>query len=146
VKTVGAGACSQRASRTWRGGVSSMLGASWVDEHSIAGPAAQHNQLLHALLLAADRSSVGVLCGFQRLRPLAAVAASTAARRPASRRCAGDQFACGELQRQAPAVVAAGLEMEQRDAVHPGVVPEPVTGHADLAAAGRERGAPMNHA
>jgi len=46
-----------------------MLGASWVDEHSIAAPEAQHNQLLHALLLAADRSSVGVLCGFQRLAP-----------------------------------------------------------------------------
>ena len=61
-----------------------MLGASWVDEHSIAAPAAQHNQLLNALLLAADRSKVGLLCGLQQLRPCAVVAASTAARRPAS--------------------------------------------------------------
>jgi hypothetical protein len=28
---------------------------------------------------------------------------------------------------------------EQRDAVHPGVVPKPVAGHADLAAAGLEQ-------
>jgi len=52
-----------------------MLGASWVDEHSIAAPAAQHNQLLDALLLAADRSKVEVLCGLQQLRPCAMVAA-----------------------------------------------------------------------
>ena len=44
-----------------------MLGASWVDEHSIAALAAEHNQLLHALLLAADRSRVGLLCGIQAL-------------------------------------------------------------------------------
>jgi hypothetical protein len=43
-----------------------MLGASWVDEHSIAELAAQHNQLLNALLLAADQSKVGLLCGLQR--------------------------------------------------------------------------------
>ena len=55
-----------------------------------------------------------------------------------------------------PALAAAGqvfamgdqtlvqLAGEQRDAVHPGVVPKPVAGHADLAAAGRGRGAPMN--
>ena len=40
-----------------------MLGASLVDEHSIAALAAQHNQLLNALLLAAERSKVGLLCG-----------------------------------------------------------------------------------
>jgi hypothetical protein len=68
--------------------VSSMLGASWVDEHSIAAPAAQHNQLLNALLLTADRSKVGLLCDLQQLRPYAVVAASTAARKPASRLCA----------------------------------------------------------
>jgi hypothetical protein len=33
--------------------VSSMVGASWVDEHSMAELAAQHNQPLHALHLAA---------------------------------------------------------------------------------------------
>lgn len=32
-----------------------MLGASWVDKHNIAAPAAQHNRPLHALPLAADR-------------------------------------------------------------------------------------------
>ena len=52
-----------------------MLGASWVDEHSIAELAVEHNQLLHALLLAADRSKVGLLCGMQELRPCAMVAA-----------------------------------------------------------------------
>jgi hypothetical protein len=31
------------------------------------------------------------------------------------------------------------LAGEQRDAVHPGVVPKPVAGHADLAAAGLEQ-------
>jgi hypothetical protein len=67
-----------------------MLGASLVDEHSIATPAAQHNQLLNALLLAADRSKVGVLCGLQQLRLYAVVAASTAARKPASRLCASE--------------------------------------------------------
>jgi len=67
-----------------------MLGASWVDEHSIAAPAAQHNQLLDALLLAADRSKVEVLCGLQQLRPCAVVAASTAASKPASRLCASE--------------------------------------------------------
>ena len=46
-----------------------MLGASWVDEHSIVELAAEHNQLLNALLLAADRSKVGLLCGLQQLRP-----------------------------------------------------------------------------
>ena len=61
-----------------------MLGASWVDEHSIAALAAQHNQLLNALLLAAERSKVGLLCGRQHLRPCAVVAA----RKPASRLCA----------------------------------------------------------
>ena len=35
-----------------------------------------------------------------------------------------------------PALAAAG---EHRDAVHPGVVPKPVAGHADLAAAGLEQ-------
>ena len=65
-----------------------MLGASWVDEHSIAELTAEHNQLLDALLLAADRSKVGVLCGLQQLRLCAVVAASTAARKPASRLCA----------------------------------------------------------
>ena len=67
-----------------------MLGASWVDEHSIAALAAEHNQLLHALLLAADRSKVGLLCGLQQLRPCAVVAVSTAARKPASRLCASE--------------------------------------------------------
>jgi hypothetical protein len=33
------------------------------------------------------------------------------------------------------------LAGEHRDAVHPGVVPEPVAGHADLAAAGLLQGA-----
>ena len=37
-----------------------------------------------------------------------------------------------------PLVQLAG---EHRDAVHPGVVSEPVAGHADLAAAGLEQGA-----
>jgi hypothetical protein len=46
-----------------------MLGASWVDEHSIAEPVAQHNRPLHALPLAADRSRMKMLCGLQRLRP-----------------------------------------------------------------------------
>ncbi len=46
-----------------------MLGASWVDGHSIAALAAQHNQLLNALLLAAERNKVGLLCGMQQLRP-----------------------------------------------------------------------------
>ena len=50
-----------------------MLGASWVDGHSIAALAAQHNQLLNALLPAAERSKVGLLCGKQQLR-LCAVA------------------------------------------------------------------------
>ena len=67
-----------------------MLGASWVDEHSIAELTAEHNQLLDALLLAADRSKVELLCGLQQLRPCAMVAASTAARRPASRLCASE--------------------------------------------------------
>jgi len=48
-----------------------MLGASLVDGHSIAGLAAQHNQLLNALLLAAERNKVGLLCGMQQLRPCA---------------------------------------------------------------------------
>ena len=52
-----------------------MLGASWVNEHSIAALAAQHNQLLNALLLAAERNKVGLLCGRQQLRPCAVVAA-----------------------------------------------------------------------
>ncbi len=52
-----------------------MLGASWVDKHSIAALAAEHNQLLNALLLAADRSKVGLLCGLLQLRPCAMVAA-----------------------------------------------------------------------
>jgi hypothetical protein len=51
-----------------------MLGASWVDGHSIAALAAQHNQLLNALLLAAERSKVGLLCGQQQHRPCAGVA------------------------------------------------------------------------
>ena len=51
-----------------------MLGASWVDGHSIAALAAQHNQLLNALLLAAERNKVGLLCGKQQLRPCAVVA------------------------------------------------------------------------
>ncbi|WP_295535845.1 hypothetical protein [Synechococcus sp. UW140] len=51
-----------------------MLGASWVDGHSIAALAAQHNQLLNALLLAAERNKVGLLCGKQQLRPYAGVA------------------------------------------------------------------------
>ena len=33
------------------------------------------------------------------------------------------------------------LTGEHRDAVHPGVVPKPVAGHADLVAAGLEQGA-----
>ena len=65
-----------------------MLGASLIVEHSIAELVAQHNQLLNALLLAADQSKVGLLCGLQQLRPCAMVAASTAARKPASRLCA----------------------------------------------------------
>ena len=52
-----------------------MLGAFWVDEHSIAELTAEHNQLLNALLLVADRSKVGLLCGLQQLRPCAVVAA-----------------------------------------------------------------------
>jgi hypothetical protein len=52
-----------------------MLGASWVDGHSIAALTAQHNQLLNALLLAAERNKVGLLCGMQQLRPCALVAA-----------------------------------------------------------------------
>jgi len=67
-----------------------MLGASWVDEHSIAELTAEHNQLLNALLLAADRSKVRLLCGLQQLRPCAVVAASTAARKPASQLCASE--------------------------------------------------------
>ena len=51
-----------------------MLGASWVDGHSIAALAAQHNQLLNALLLAAERNKVGLLCGMQQLKPCAVVA------------------------------------------------------------------------
>ena len=51
-----------------------MLGASWVDGHSIAALAAQHNQLLNALLLAAERNKVGLLFGMQQLRPCAVVA------------------------------------------------------------------------
>jgi hypothetical protein len=62
-----------------------MLGASWVYEHSIAELAVEHNQLLNALLLAANRSKVRLLCGLLQLRPCAVVAASTAARKPASR-------------------------------------------------------------
>ena len=61
-----------------------MLGASLVDEHSIAALAAEHNQLLNALLLAADRNKVellvpaaapalrsggGVHCGSQTCQP-----------------------------------------------------------------------------
>ena len=46
-----------------------MLGASLVDEHSIAELAVQHNQLLNALLLAADQSKVGLLCGFSSSGP-----------------------------------------------------------------------------
>jgi hypothetical protein len=57
-----------------------MLGASWVDGHSIAALAAEHNQLLNALLLAANRSRVGLLCGLLQLRPFAVAAASTAAK------------------------------------------------------------------
>jgi len=67
-----------------------MLGASFVDEHSIAALAAQRNQLLNALLLGADRSNVELLCGLQQLRPCAVVAASTAASKPASRLCASE--------------------------------------------------------
>ena len=52
-----------------------MVGASWVDGHSIAALAAQHNQLLNALLLAAERNKVGLLCGLQQFRPCAVVAA-----------------------------------------------------------------------
>ena len=70
-----------------------MLGASWVDEHSIVVLTAEHNQLLNALLLAADRSKVRLLCGLQQLRPCAVVAASTAARRPAIRLCASGPIA-----------------------------------------------------
>jgi len=51
-----------------------MLGASLVDGHSIAALAAQHNQLLNALLLAAERNKVVLLCGMQQLRPCAVVA------------------------------------------------------------------------
>ena len=50
-----------------------MLGASWVDGHSIAALAAQHNQLLNALLLAAERNKVELLCGMQQLSPCAVV-------------------------------------------------------------------------
>ena len=46
-----------------------MLGASWVDEHSIAALAAQGNQLLHALLLTANRSSIGMVCGLNAPEP-----------------------------------------------------------------------------
>jgi hypothetical protein len=46
-----------------------MLGASWVDEHSIAELAAEHNQLLNALPPAANGSKVELLCGLQQLRP-----------------------------------------------------------------------------
>jgi hypothetical protein len=46
---------------------------------------------------------------------------------------AGQVLAMGDQ----PLVQLAG---EHRDAVHPGVVPEPVAGHADLAAAGLEQG------
>ncbi len=60
VKTVGAGACSQRASGNWRGGVSSILGASLISELRLAQPASTHNQPLHALPPAPDRSSVDV--------------------------------------------------------------------------------------
>jgi hypothetical protein len=60
VKTVGAGACSQRASGNWRGGVSSILGASLVSELSLAPPAAEGNRPLHALPPAPDRSSVDI--------------------------------------------------------------------------------------
>jgi hypothetical protein len=59
-----------------------MVGASLVDEHSIAELAAKHNQLLNALLLAADRSRMKLLCGLQRLRACAMAAASTACRPP----------------------------------------------------------------
>ncbi len=52
-----------------------MLGASLVAEHSIAALAAEHNQLLNALLLAAERNKVGLLCGLQQFRPCAVVVA-----------------------------------------------------------------------
>jgi hypothetical protein len=45
-----------------------MWGVSWVDEHSIAALAAVHNQLLNALLLAANRNKVKLLCGLLQLR------------------------------------------------------------------------------
>jgi hypothetical protein len=67
-----------------------MLGASWVDKHSIAGPAAQHNRPLHALPLAAAGSMMQLLCGKQQLRP-----------------CASGPRAAVD-----PAVVAAGLGMQ----------------------------------
>ena len=51
-----------------------MLGASWVDGPSIAALAAQHNQLLNALLLDAERNKVGLLCGMQQVRSCAVVA------------------------------------------------------------------------
>ena len=42
-------------------------------------------------------------------------------------------------QTRAGGVPESSMAGELRDAVHPGVVPEPVAGHADLAAAGPEQ-------
>jgi hypothetical protein len=59
VKTVGAGACSQRCFRSvLRWGISHRLAPPWVDGLRFAPPAAPHNRPLHALPRAPGGSSV----------------------------------------------------------------------------------------
>ena len=88
-----------------------MLGASWVDGHSIAALAAQHNQLLNALLLAAERSKVGLLCGKQQLRPCAVVAPRRAFPLQKSPPAPREVFAMGDQTLFWPKLMAQFVEL-----------------------------------
>ena len=61
MKTVGAGACSQRASRSYRGGVSSIRAPPWVDVVSIASPHAGRQSVFTRIASLAKREQGGLL-------------------------------------------------------------------------------------